>query len=146
MAKRGPVRRRARGAESRSDQFKGISRAGSQIVRDAAALLDEEIAAGIVAARNVQQRFQKQRQVDPADLKDALQRFQGDAHEVVSLLNDQFTELRAEENAELVKRMVTNAHDLVDVVVGVVNMGVEMAAELAQANLARRQGKGARPR
>lgn len=133
--------------KSSQDRFRGISRASSQIVTDAAALLDEEIAAGIVAARNVQLRFREERQIDPADLKDALQRFQGDAHEVVNLLNDQFAELRAEENAELVRRLVNNAHDLVDVVVGVVNMGVEVANELAQANLQKPDGKpGARRR
>jgi hypothetical protein len=135
------ARKRAGPSGRNNQRFKSIGKAGSQIVRDAAALLDEEIAAGIVAARNVQQRFQKQRQLDPGDLKGALQRFQGDAHEVVSLVNDQFTELRAEENAELVKRMVNNAHDLVDVVVGVVNMGVEVANELAQAKLPRKNGK-----
>jgi hypothetical protein len=81
-----------------------------------------------------------ERQIDPADLKDALQRFQGDAHEVVTLLNDQFAELRAEENAELVGRLVNNAHDLVDVVVGVVNMGVEIANQLAKENLPRPEG------
>jgi len=48
-------------------------------VKDAAALLDEELAAGIQAAQQVQQRFRKQGRIDPADFSDALQRFQADA-------------------------------------------------------------------
>jgi len=48
-------------------------------VKDAAALLDEELAAGIQAAQQVQQRFRKQGRIDPAVFSDALQRFQADA-------------------------------------------------------------------
>lgn len=38
-----------------------------RIVQDAAALLDEELAAGIVAAKQVQKRFRKERRIDPQD-------------------------------------------------------------------------------
>jgi hypothetical protein len=140
------ARKRNGGRRASQDRFSGISKAGSQIVRDAAALLDEELAAGIVAARNAQQRFEKERKIDPADIKVALQRFQGDAHEVVNLLNDQFGELRAEENGELIKRLVTNVHDLVDVVVGAVNMGVEVANQLTEAALPKPDGTSTRRR
>ena len=42
-----------------SARFEGISKSTAQIVKDAAALLDEELAAGIVAANQVQRRFRK---------------------------------------------------------------------------------------
>ena len=60
----------------RSARLKQISKSSSQIVKDAAVLLDEEIASGIVAAKQVQQRFQKERRINPTDFKDALTRFQ----------------------------------------------------------------------
>src|SRR5882672_3552109 len=101
---------------ARSARLKQISKSSSQIVKDAAALLDEEIASGIVAAKQVQQRFRKERRINPGDFKDALTRFQGDAHDVVNLLNDQFAELRSDENAEL-------------------------ADQLAKSNLQKKQGK-----
>ena len=53
--------KRSRGpspADARSERFKQISKSSSQIVKDAAVLLDEEIAAGIVAA-NKFTRFQR---------------------------------------------------------------------------------------
>ena len=120
---------------NREGRFAQINSATSQIVKEAAALLDEEVAAGIVTARQMQQRFSQERRIDPADFQDSLKRFQGDAHEVVNLLNQQFAELRSDENAELVSRFVTNTHDLLDVVVGVVNMSAEIANQLVAANL-----------
>src|SRR6185369_6032836 len=87
-----------------------MGKATSQIVFDAASLLDEEVAAGIVAAKKMQKRFQKERRVDPDDFKEVLQRFQGDAHQVVGLLKQQFTELNSHENSETVVRLLGNAH------------------------------------
>ena len=126
---------------ARSARLKEISKSSSQIVKDAAVLLDEEIASGIVAAKQVQQRFQKERRIDPGDFKDALTRFQGDAHDAVNLLNDQFAELRSDENAELVKRFTDNAHSLLDLVVELVNTSAEIADQLAKSNLQKKQGK-----
>jgi len=80
-------------------------------------LLDEELAAGIVAANRVQRRFRKDRRVDPADFSKALQRFQTDAHEVITLLNDRLSEMRSQENFEVVKNLVDRSHDMVDLAV-----------------------------
>lgn len=126
---------------ARSARLKQISKSSSQIVRDAAGLLDEELASGIVAAKQVQQRFQKERRINPGDFKDALTRFQGDAHDVVNLLNDQFAEMRSDENAELVKRFTGNAHSLLDLVVELVNTSAEIADQLAKSNLQKKPGK-----
>jgi hypothetical protein len=119
----------------KAGRFAQLNTATSQIVREAAALLDDEVALGIVAARQMQERFSKERRIDPADFRDSLQRFQADAHEVVNMLNQQFAELRSAENADLVSRFVANTHDLLDVVVGVVTMGAEIADQLVAANL-----------
>jgi hypothetical protein len=116
-------------------RIKDISNSSAEIVRDAAALLDQELSAGIVAARQVQRRFQKERRVDPADFKEALQKFQGDAHQIVSSLNDRFGELGSEQNARLVKRLVNHTHDVLDLAVEMVNVGAEIADQLAQSNL-----------
>ena len=127
---------------ARSARLKQISKSSSQIVKDAAVLLDEELASGIVAAKQVQQRFQKERRINPGDFKDALTRFQGDAHDVVNLLNDQFAEMRSDENAELVKRFTGNAHSLLDLVVELVNTSAEIADQLAKSNLQKKPGTG----
>ncbi len=135
-ANRGPRVDGTPGPEvGRDARFEQMNRAGSQIVRDAAALLDEEMASGIVAARNMQQRMDRERRVDKADFGEALQRFQGDAHQVLNLVTGQFRELKNDDNSELLSRFTRNMHDLLDVVVGVVSTSAEIAGQLAEANL-----------
>ncbi|HET6177172.1 MAG TPA: hypothetical protein VFE61_09585 [Candidatus Sulfotelmatobacter sp.] len=95
------------------------------------------MAAGIVAAKQVQRRFQKDRSIDPGDFRKALQKFQGDAHDIVGLLDEQVSELRSKENVELVRRLLHNAHDVLDLAVELVNTGAEIANQLAQSNLKR---------
>jgi hypothetical protein len=118
-----------RGADSR--RFEEISNSSAQVVKDAAALLDEELAAGIQTAKQVQQRFRKRGRIDPADFSDALQRFQADAHEVIGLLNDRLDEMRSQENFQLVRKLVQRSHDLVDVAVELVNSSAEIANQIA---------------
>jgi hypothetical protein len=130
--------KRSRGpssADARSERFKQISRSSSQIVKDAAVLLDEEIAAGIVAAKQMQQRFQKERRIDPAVFKSLIKKFQSDAHEVVNLFSDQIAELRSKENAELVDSLVRRAHDALDLATEVFVMSADMAAKALQSRL-----------
>lgn len=129
-------------SRERSARIEKISRSSSQIVMDAAVLLDEEIASGIVAAKQAQQRLRKERRIDPNDFSEALKRFQGDAHEVVNLLNDQFTRLRSEETIDLVNRFTSSTNNLVDLFVELVNTGAEIADQLAQSNLQKKQDTG----
>jgi hypothetical protein len=140
-----PNKNRGRGSGGRDKARLGkIGRSSAQIVREAAALLDEELAAGIVAAKQVQQRFQKDRHIDPRDFKKALEKFQRDAHEVVGLLDEQFSELRSKDNSEFAGRLLRNAHGVVDLAVELVNIGAEIADQWAQSNLkpgAQRRGK-----
>jgi hypothetical protein len=126
-------------AEGQSRRQKGhidhISNATSKIIHEAGALLDEEMAIGIVAAKQMQRRFEKERRLDTADFQDALQRFQSDGHELVNLVDNQLAEFRTEENAELTRRLMSNVHDLLDLAVGLVGMGTEIANQLIAANL-----------
>jgi hypothetical protein len=133
--------------ERKNSSIHDLGKESSQIVKDAAALLDEEVAAGIVAAKQMQQRFRKERRIDPEDFKGALKKFQNDAHQIVSSLENQFADLSSQQNASLIKRLVGNTHDVLDLAVELVNIGAEIADQLAQSNLKgrpRRNGK-ARP-
>lgn len=129
-------------AAEASPAFKQISASTSRIVSEAAALLDAELAAGVLAAKKVQQRFARERRLEPGDFKEVLARLQRDAHEVVDLVNDQLAALRNQENVEHTTRLLSNGHDLVDLAVGLINMGAEMADELVQAKVPRKNGTG----
>jgi NADH:ubiquinone oxidoreductase subunit C len=129
-----------------SKRFEQVSNSTSQIVKDAAALLDEELAAGIVAANQVQKRFRKEGRVEPADFNNALQRFRTDAHEVITLLNDRLNDARSDQNFEVVKNLVNRSHDMVDLAVEMVNSSAEVATQLANSpivkkNLGSRAGR-----
>jgi hypothetical protein len=128
-----------RESHARPDRFQRMSRGSSQIVKEAAVLLDDEIAAGIVAAKQMQQRFQSERRIDPGDMRAMLTRFRSDAHEMVTAISDQFAELRSEENAEIATRFAANAHGLLDVVVELVNTAAEMADQLVQSSVFRKR-------
>ena len=114
-----------------SARLEEASRSTAKIVQDAAALLDEELAAGIVAAGKVQQRFRDERRIDPQDFSSALQRFQADAHEVLKLLNDRLGEMRSDENFQVVRNLFDRSHDMVDLAVELVNSSAEVATQLA---------------
>jgi hypothetical protein len=123
--------------------FERVQKESPEIIREAALLLDEELAAGIVAAKKMHRRFQEERRIDPADFKDALQRLQSDAHEVVTILNQQVTQMSSKENTEVVTRLISNSHGLIDLLVGFVDTGVDVANQLIEANLPK-QGRRAK--
>ena len=126
-------------SEKGSAQIKQISKVSSQIVRDAAVLLDEEIAAGIVAAKQMQRRFQKERRIDPSDFREAILQFQEHAHEVVNQLNERVSDMGSQENQEIMRRLVSRGHDLLDLTVEVFNMGAELADQLVQSKVPKKQ-------
>lgn len=122
-----------------SERIKQISKVSSQIVKDAAVLLDEEIAAGIVAAKQMQRRFQKERRIDPSDFREAILQFQEHAHEVVNQLNERVSDMGSQENQEIMRRVVSRGHDLLDLTVEVFNMGAELADQLVQSKVPKKQ-------
>jgi len=122
-----------------------ISSATSQIVKEAGAVLDEEMAIGIVTAKKMQERFDNERRIDSTDFKEALQRFQNDGHELVGLIDQQIVELRSEENVDLTNRLIANVHNLLDLAAGLVGTGTEIANQLIERNLPKRDTTAAEP-
>jgi hypothetical protein len=135
-------RKQAKAADQRAESIRGIGANVSEVIKQAALILDEELAAGIVTARQMQQRFEQERRVDPADFKDALQRFQRDGHEVINVLGDQVAELRSDENGERVKRLVENSHDALDMLVEFAKLGADVVNQLVHANLRNKDDAG----
>jgi len=69
----------------------GLAGRTSRIVQQAASILEEELAAGIVAAREVEKRFVDVQQLRGGDAQEVMQRFRRDAHDVVDILIDMVT-------------------------------------------------------
>lgn len=126
----------AKGRPTRSNRetasrMEDVSKSTAQIVKDAAALLDKELAAGIVAANQAQRRFRKEGRIDPADFNQALQRFQANAHEVIRLLNERVKDMRSNENFAPLQGLMDRSHDVVDLAVELVTSSAEIADRLA---------------
>lgn len=66
----------------------GLFEATSRIVRQAASILEEEIAAGVVAAKMVEKKFVDVDALRAGDPSEVIQRFRRDTHEVVDIFLD----------------------------------------------------------
>ncbi len=132
-------------ATDRKGRIRQISDSSAQVVRDAAALLDEELAAGILAAKQMQERFHKERRINPEDFRNALEQFRENAHDAISALDEQIAGATSKENGGLAKRLLRNTHDIVDLATELVNMAAEVADQLAQSSLKRDKDSGDKP-
>ena len=54
---------------------------------------------------------------------------------MITLLNDRLSEMRSQENFEVVKNLVDRSHDMVDLAVELVNGSAEMASQLANSSI-----------
>lgn len=78
----------------------------SRIVEQAASILEEEIAAGIVAAKRVEERFVDVGKIRSKDPEEVMQRFRRDAHEVLDILVD-MVNLATNSLGDLTQRVIT---------------------------------------
>jgi hypothetical protein len=75
-------------AEQLPPVFRNFANTTSHVVQQAASILEEEIAAGILAARQIENKFISSEELRSAKPDDVLQRFRRDAHDVVDILLD----------------------------------------------------------
>jgi hypothetical protein len=68
--------------------FRGFADTTSHVVKQAASILEEEIAAGILAARQIENKFIDTDELRSGKSDEVLQRFRRDAHEVVDIVVD----------------------------------------------------------
>jgi hypothetical protein len=68
--------------------YKGLSETTTKIVRQAATILETELAAGIKAAKKAEEQFVNVEKMRTEKPDEVIQRFRRDAHEVVDILID----------------------------------------------------------
>jgi hypothetical protein len=79
-------------AKAAHGMLRGLARSTSTVVHQAALILEEEIAAGIVAAKQVERSFNKLTKAPShSGGKEIVQRFRRDAHDVVDIVMDLLT-------------------------------------------------------
>jgi hypothetical protein len=73
-------------AEQLPPIFRNFADTTSHVVKQAASILEEEVAAGILAARQIENKFINAEELRSARPDEVLQRFRRDAHDVVDIL------------------------------------------------------------
>jgi hypothetical protein len=75
-------------AAKTSPIFQTFAETTSHVVQQAASILEEEIAAGIVAARQIEDKFLNTQELRSGKPDEILQRFRRDAHDVIDMVVD----------------------------------------------------------
>jgi hypothetical protein len=96
--------RASRSGAAPTEKRRSLTEAASDVVHRAAAILEEEIAAGIVAAKQVEERFLHHADLQGDAPSEVMSRLRKDAHEVVDVFID-FLVLIATNHSDLTGRM-----------------------------------------
>ena len=91
--------------------FSQVAKSTSRVVEQAASILEEEIAAGIVAARKVEDKFIDTKEIRSEDKQALFSRFRVDAHDVVDIVMD-IVSVAAKYGVKFTKRVITIAGPL----------------------------------
>ena len=75
-------------AAAEAGMIKGLARGASRIVAQAASILEEELATGIDAAKQIEERFVNVADMRSANPDEVMARFRDDAHQVVDIVLD----------------------------------------------------------
>ncbi len=98
--------RRGMPGPTTGEALRGLAQTTSEVVQKAASILEEEIAAGILAAKQVEQRFLNVQELRERDGERVTPRFRRDAHEVVDIFID-LVESGMQSLGGLARRVVT---------------------------------------
>jgi hypothetical protein len=122
---------RRRQAKRKSPRLEAAADDASTAVRQAATVLESELSSGLAGVRKIQQRFTKERRVDQKEFDEVLERFRGNAHELIDVAAGRMADLRAPDVQDLSQRLTADAHDLFDTVLNLVGMAPDIVNRLA---------------
>lgn len=106
------------GTATRSRSNPKVQKVGaiaSDVIQTAAGVLEDELAAGIAAARPVAERFSKSLSVDEGELEQVVAHVRKNVHDLVDLIDARMSDLRSEQVQSLSSSLINDAHDITDV-------------------------------
>ena len=104
-----------------------LGKTASQVIQEAAAVLEEELAAGLVAARKVSRRLKDEQRFEKEDFAEALKRFHSTGQELIEIARARMHDLHSDATQELSQRFLNDAQGALDVVVDLIAVGPELA-------------------
>jgi hypothetical protein len=121
-----PSKRPATTAKDRRS-LEDLGNTASQVIQEAAAVLEEELAAGLIAAQKVSKRLKEEQRFEKEDFADALKRFQSTGQELIEIARARMSDLHSDATQELSQRFLNDAQGALDVVVDLIAVGPDLA-------------------
>ena len=107
-----------------------IGKTASQVIQEAASVLEEELATGLIAARKVSRRLATEQRFETEDFDEVLKRFRSTGHELIEVARDRIEELGSDTTQELSQRFLNDAQGALDVIVDLIESAPELADQL----------------
>ena len=126
------TKRTTRREKAREEILREFGASTSDMIQKAAVILEEEVASGILAAKEVERSMRETGDVRSDSFDDIVVRLRKDAHDVVNIIGEQVEQLRSEEFDELSHRFQRDAHEAVDVLLNVVTNAPNIINRLLQ--------------
>ncbi len=120
--------------KAREEILREFGASTSDMIQKAAVILEEEVAAGLLAAKEVERSMRESGEVRSDSFDDIVVRLRKDAHDVVNIIGEQVDQMRSEEFDELSHRFQRDAHEAVDVLLNVVTNAPTILNRLLQAS------------
>jgi hypothetical protein len=114
--------RRARADAPLEDAASGASEA----VRQAAAVLEKELASGVNGVQRLGAHLTEEHRVDQEAFDEVLARLRANTHEFVGVAANRVGDLRADDVQDLAAQFSTHAQDLLDAVINMVSVAPDM--------------------
>lgn len=113
-----------------SDTLSDLGQSTSDMIQKAASVLEEEVAAGIVAAREVERAVREEDEFSAGQFDEIMERLRVDTHEFVSIIGAQINELRSSEYDDFAERFQKDAHDSLDIILRAMSLAPELINRL----------------
>lgn len=112
--------------ERRDGRFDKVAEEASETVTHAAGVLEEEIAAGMASARRLEEKLSADRRVDPEAFDELVARVRTDGHALIDTVVGQL-KMSDDRRGEVIRRYTSDAHDALDSVLNLTRLVPDMA-------------------
>lgn len=117
--------------QPKPSQLEDAAHTASRAVRQAASVLESELASGLAGVRKVETQFTKDRRVEQKDFDEVLERARQTTHQLIDVASGRVADLRSEEFQDLSNRLTSDAHTLFDTMIDMVGMAPDAIDRLA---------------
>jgi len=128
--KKKTAKKKGTSKKQRSTVIKQFAESTSEVIQKASTILEEEINAGVTAARAMEKSLREEKDFQSDELSDIIQRLRQDSHQIVDVVSNQVDQLRSKEFDELVQRFKKDAHDVVDIFLDLLKLTPERISKM----------------